>query len=603
MINSLHHFDEDHLLIGTNVGLFIINIETRVISERQILHQGELVQLDRVFDFAGSPENKLWISTNNGVWEINSQFEVQRHITQSSPDYSISSNNTGRMLLDPPYLWIGTSTNGLNRLNIETGHVEQFFTSDKPETFGAQIVLDIYLGDHSDLWVATSGGGLIKLSDIHSDRQAFGYEQFTTDHGLPSNNTKDFIRDSLGTLWVTTQQGIAAFRPESNRFQQVSASVKRYNLGMNKIFQSDDGRFMILRNRGYLNFNPYLESHSTEKGKVILTGLEINGDLKYDSYRLNRTDNLNLNYKQNYLIFSFTYSDYTSPEQNEFQYRLEGLQDEWIKGGVYNRAVYTSLEPGTYRFAVKAKGPNGEFGRVKALSIIIDPPFWETKWFIFLVALTFLGMGYILYRYRIENILKVERTRQRIADDLHDDIGSKISSVALMLDMVSKAEGDQKESIVNVAKDEVRTVMRTLRDAIWLVDSENDDMQSFVYRMQQTAHRFFQQENLQLEVPSNVPSIRMDMKLRRTLFLMYKEVLNNICRHAEASKVSITISIDKRTLTVEIYDNGKGFDPQKVEWGRGLSTLERRAESDNIDFTIESREEEGTRILLKMEIA
>ncbi len=620
-----------YVLAGTNQGLFVTRTDRpafrRVYLGKGGSQESDGINLDRVFDVESTSAGDLWISTNEGVWNVtvtissDIHFELRRHLTSTFDGRGLSSEHTGELLATGSWLWIGTSGNGLNRLHLDSGEIDHFFTADSSGTkspmAGALKVRDLLYDDKGHLWLATYGGGVVRMSGIFPEGSARGrpgevevggdagisYLRFTAQDGLPSNTVKHVEQDSSGTVWVTTQAGLGRLVEEDTDnlyFRPVYAPVGSFNVNMNGIHPAGDGTFIITRNTGYLHFNPYFSEKVRGEPEIAITGVEVNGIPKYDSMAMQRLDTLRLNHDENYLNFSFSLLDYASPAQNSYHYRLLGLHENWLPAGNRNRASYTGLEPGSYRFMVRGESADGRTGQSRELAVLISPPFWATSWFMALSTLTGLLLLYGGYRYRLSSLLQVERTRQRIADDLHDDIGARMSSVALLLDMASK---DGCKQVIDRARAVVREVNSDLRDTIWFVDSDNDDLLSLVDRMKQSLRSQLPDTQLNMNIPESLLPVRLEMSLRRNIFLMFKEVIHNIHRHAEACVVELKIHMENRNLVITVRDNGKGFNPEEVQHGRGMETLKRRAQASSLSWHIKSEPGEGTEVQIRTDIA
>ena len=229
-----------------------------------------------------------------------------------------------------------------------------------------------------------------------------------------------------------------------------------------------------------------------------------------------------------------------------------------------------------------------------------------------------MGLVFVLYRYRLHQVrtlertryerdlelertrhemeLQMERTRQRIADDLHDDLGSTISGIARSLEMIGlrAALKEPERHLVLDTWQGVRSLLDDLRDTIWIVDTQKEQLGDLLDRMQEVARKQLQGRSFCFNAPEHAPLVTLDMRLRRHVFLMYKELLHNASRHAHASQVDVTVTYHEGVLTVLVKDDGVGFDEAKVKPGRGLWSLRTRAEELGGQLTLESCEGCGT---------
>jgi len=212
---------------------------------------------------------------------------------------------------------------------------------------------------------------------------------------------------------------------------------------------------------------------------------------------------------------------------------------------------------------------------------------------------------YSIYRFRVRRVLLIEGLRRGIAQDLHDDVGTNLSAIVLSSQMMQR-----KFSLPKAAQTELQEVREVasrtqdlMRDIVWMLNPENDSLNVFLEKMKQEASRLLKEIPYQFHVSGVQSESTMDLVVKRNIFLIYKEALNNIIRHSDATRVEISVARDDSILSLEIMDNGKGFDPQAETGGNGLQNM--RTRSDHIAGTIDinGAPGSGTTIRLKMKIA
>ncbi len=200
---------------------------------------------------------------------------------------------------------------------------------------------------------------------------------------------------------------------------------------------------------------------------------------------------VHLSYDQNFFSFEFVALDYSSPGKNRYAYRLEGLDHSWIDAGTRRFASYTNLDPGTYVFHWRGSNSDGIWNNNGAfIELIIDPPYWKTWWFRALVLAAAIGSLFLFYRLRVNKLIAIERIRTSIATDLHDDIGSTLTEIALfsevgkrLLDRQAAEELPEGERIEALKKLEdiggmARNLIDAMSDIVWSVNPKNDTIES-----------------------------------------------------------------------------------------------------------------------------
>jgi signal transduction histidine kinase len=244
------------------------------------------------------------------------------------------------------------------------------------------------------------------------------------------------------------------------------------------------------------------------------------------------------------------------------------------------------------------------------INIFIAPPYWRTWWFQSLLLLIAAGAIYAAYRYRIGHIIKLERMRGRIATDLHDDIGTSLTRIALFSDVVkreldrSKGGTAKARSLAAEIGDTARGVIDSMNDIVWTVDPRNDAFDHVTLRMKNYATKILSIKGIDhvITVDPTLEDIKLPIDFRRNIFLIFKESLNNIIKHAEASRVEITLRRNNGALQMTMRDNGKGISRSGAGTGHGLKNLNDRAGLMKGTCSVEPSSPHGTVITLNVDI-
>jgi signal transduction histidine kinase len=216
-----------------------------------------------------------------------------------------------------------------------------------------------------------------------------------------------------------------------------------------------------------------------------------------------------------------------------------------------------------------------------------------------------IGLALAWHRARLNRLLEVERLRVRIASDLHDDVSSDLSGVALATALVQGQpylrEGDRDR--LADAERTARGILESLRDIVWYINPEHDSVEAMLRRMKSTASSLLGDIAHRFETDLPQADGVVDMALRRNVFLIFKEAVHNVARHSRAENVQIRLEQRAGTLVLEVTDDGIGFDPERVERGDGLVSMRRRAREIGAALAVESRPGGGstTRLELSLE--
>jgi signal transduction histidine kinase len=283
---------------------------------------------------------------------------------------------------------------------------------------------------------------------------------------------------------------------------------------------------------------------------------------------------------------------YTTAE-TKLNYRILEQGQEWIVGEAGGLLPLVKLEPGIYNIEVRMVNDNGlRNSSVMALKLEVLPPFWKTLWFrlvagaMFLLIMYFAIMSYInrrLERQRVEFMKQqaVEQERSRISAELHDDIGGGLTAIRLLSEMsLEHSRNSDSSKYLERISSSSNDIIQKMNEIVWALNNNNDNLQSLIAYTRQYTVGYLDDLNIDyhFNTPDQIPDIAVLGTNRRSVFLLVKEALNNIAKHANANSVDVDISIDK-VLHIKIHDNGIGFHESMIVPGNGLGNMRKRIQS------------------------
>jgi nitrate/nitrite-specific signal transduction histidine kinase len=274
--------------------------------------------------------------------------------------------------------------------------------------------------------------------------------------------------------------------------------------------------------------------------------------------------------------------NYIFPERNKYAYRLIGFDNDWIY--TKNRSVvYTNLNPGTYLFEVKASNNDGIWNETgTSIKIIVAAPFWMTWWFYLFVILFVITLFYFFYKVRINKLIAMERLRTKIASDLHDEIGSSLTKISINAGLLNYEQNKNEISkrLKNI-ENTSREVISSMSDIIWSIDARKDKLSELISRMKNTAFDILGDKDIGIEFDINVPQkdIKLPLRFRENIFLIFKEAINNCAKHSNTDKVLVQFIINNNQIKLLISDNGIGMDEIDLNKGNGLQNMKMRAKA------------------------
>lgn len=582
--------DNETLWIGAEEGLFAVDVPTAQ-HTRYPLPSTHPYSPPAIYTIIEAPDGNLWIG---GAWDVY-RFDPRtkallEHISMTRPDgfSTVQALHVDRR----GTLWIGTEDDGLFRRDPAEQKLHRV-DADLPG--GA--IWAIHESRDGKLWLGTN------LALARFDPETQRVRQFYDPEALPGAIAYSLLEDESGRLWIGTSHGVARFDPRTERFRAFDTDDGIGNIEFNRraALRAADGTFYFGGLHGLTAFDPAAIHDNPTVPPVVITGIQKSGPkgtVKLNPERA-RERGLVLSHEDRVFAFRFAALSFTDAHKNRYAYRLEGYDPTWVQAKTHRLARYTNVPPGEYVFRVKGSNNDGVWNEQgAAIRVTITPPYYETWWFRVLMAVSIFGLLAIAYRYRIAHLRRVERMRMRIAADLHDDIGSQLSSIALLSEMVRDraelpaADAEELSRIGRVA----RRLVDGLREIVWFVDPAHDAQGALVWKMKTTAAVLLHGVAFTFEGPRHVPTT--DVQLTRQVFLIYKEVLHNVARHAGATHVAIEVMRRHSELAFSVVDDGVGFDVEDATGGHGLRNIHRRAEKIGAKLEIESTPGKGTVVQL-----
>lgn len=575
----------------------------------------------------------LWI----GTYQDGLKYFQDGNFISYRATNGLSANFISALAQDPSgRLWIGTVGGGLNCL--EQGAFKVFTRQDG---LGSEFIRTIYADAQGVLWIGTAGG----LSRLKDGRLA----TLTTQHGLADDVISQIIEDDYGHLWLGCNRGIFSV-PKADLNQVAegrlnSCKVLSYGKaeGMESLectggfspagLKTRDGKLWFSTVKGLVRVDPERLPSNELPPPVLIEQVVVDGmAVAADSLRLlphiqDPTPQTKpgpsrpapaawrIGPGARHVELHYTALSFTAPEKVRFRYRLEGFDPSWVEAGTQRIAYYTYLPPGRYQFRVAACNNDGVWNDTGAAIVLQSLPlFWQTWWFRLLLASAVLGGTGWAVKYwstrrlrrrlewlRQQNALEQERTR--IARDIHDELGTHLTEIALLSEL-----GQIHRQSPRVVAEDLRRISDRAREAVtsadaivWTVNPRNDSLDHLANYIVRFTEDFFHLTSIRcrLDVPAALPHFICSTQYRRHLCLAVKEVCNNVVRHAGATEVWLRMALQDRQFRIVIEDNGKGFSGAIMPEGSdGLRNLHQRMNELRGRLEIASQLGKGTAVSL-----
>jgi ligand-binding sensor domain-containing protein/signal transduction histidine kinase len=562
------------------------------------------------------PDGTIWVGS--GKFSISRVDRRRRSFTSFAIDSASEESRKYPMLERIRFiyrdraggLWVAPTDNDIILFNERTG-ATRTFAHPKSEDFWLKSIYLAYEDKKGRFWVGTDMG--MDLLDRSGGRFSAAFRGPSRTSGYAGEG---ILEDDHGKLWVVTPRYLIRYDPEGN-------SIHKYGIedGFPRAYDHMTGSGGFCKTRagemvcgvgdGVVIFHPDSIKDDPEVPRMAFTDFKIFGQtvaVGPDSplqKTITHTRSIVLPYDQNSISFEYSALSFTTPSTYQYSHKLEKFDQDWSPAHNQHETQYTNLTPGTYVFRVRGSNSDGvRSEKDLAVSVVIVPAYWQTSWFRILGVIAFAAGIAFLTRLRYVRQMEIERLRARIAHDLHDEVGSSLSSIALLTDLVHDSipgARPERKDLQEISLTARRTA-DTMRDIVWIINPKNDRFENLVDRMKDSARSLL--GAVPFTFTSNLSDLgaRAHIEFRRNLLLAYKEMLHNVAKHAGAHRVSIDLRQRGNQLTLRVSDDGAGFIPHTVTPGNGMQTMQQRARNMHGSLRIEGAPGVGTTVELTARI-
>ncbi|HEX5111783.1 MAG TPA: ATP-binding protein, partial [Saprospiraceae bacterium] len=462
----------------------------------------------------------------------------------------------------------------------------------------------------SNYWIASSDG----LFEIHGDSLSI-IRVHDKSNGMPSKGFNSMEMDKHKRLWLTYHQGVVMFDP-SNDSIPISTFSQEDGLPplqfRESSYQFEDGEIWFAAIDGITRFYPD-KVHDLDIAAIPqITEIQVNDSLPKNKLVCAITGSSNFpliqklvfKYANNTLAFRINSLEYSSPNRNKVMYQMENLDAQPLEAASGSLVRYPNLPPGDYTFVVYAANSDGNYNTAsRSIQIHINAPFYKTWWFYTLLALLTLSIvAYIIY-LRFTKALELQRVRLKLYENLHDDVGSRLTAIVLSAEDLERNEKINSPKIQSISKI-AKSIVENMRRLVWAIDPENDKMNNILQKITHDKSLILGDGiAFHVHIDDNLKNVVLAGEVRYQISSISNEAFNNIAKYAQATEVNVSMSRENKKLRLVIADNGKGFDPSMVTKnsltgsGYGLDNMKRRASRVKGNLEIFSNPGEGTRIV------
>jgi ligand-binding sensor domain-containing protein/signal transduction histidine kinase len=558
---------------------------------------------------------KIWVGGENGLGNFdgtNWNIFTTRDGLPTGAVRALAEDAQGN-------LWIGTERDGLFVLN--TGKIS---SAHAPVSDISCLLADA----DGALWVGTYGHGLARFQN------SIWKICSTINGGLASDSIGYLIDDDAGNLWLGSYEGLLRVGKKSladfaaGTVKTVACRTfltRECSAGAQPAaVRARTGKLFFPTIAGVVSLNPADLKLDTNPPPVVIESVRVD-DVEQKTNALNAVwrGAVTLTPENEQLEIQFASLNFSAPKNSaagvRFKYRLEGRDKNWTEIGNERVAHFQKLPPGKFIFHVIACNEDGVWNETGAsLAVTVAPPFWRTPAFLILVTLVLLGalagIIYLISTAKLKRQLRaarqkelLEKERARIARDLHDQVGANLTQVALLGEL---AEADKDlPSEVEVHAQQIsltaRDTTRALDEIVWALNSSNDTLESLANYAGKYAQDYFALAGIRYraELPTQLPPIPILPEVRHNVFLAFKEAVNNVVKHAQASEARVKLQLDSNKFILSITDNGRGVgDLAGKNLRNGLKNMRKRLADVHGEFEISASANGGTVVRLVVPI-
>jgi ligand-binding sensor domain-containing protein/two-component sensor histidine kinase len=571
---------------------------------------------NEIFRLFEDSRGDLWISSGSEIVRWTRATGAFTRVQQ--PDPHPTNPPTGFAEDRNGNIWVGFYHGGVGRwrADVAAGVLEMYGAREGvPDGFVQTMIAD----SRGRIWIGADPGGLARVDDPVAAHPRF--TRFNGDQDLSDTIVSNVIEDRDANVYVATGRGLVRFDPTLTRIRRFTIADGLASHQVRCALVTRDGRLWLGTHRGLSRLAPHSAAHPSDAAPpdtpqpdapsgaapaIFIDTLRVDG-VPHSLSQLGATfvGPLHVDAGTRRLEIGYGSPSLAQGATPRYQVRLSGVDPDWGPASDTRNALYLNLSPGSYRFEARAVTQDGRASaRPAVISFTIPPPIWQRPWFQTAIALFVAGAGYLAYRSRVNRLLALERVRARIATDLHDDLGARLSRISILSEVAARRVSSDAASaahLLDEVGDTARSLIETTADITWAVDPRQDDLASLAGRVRRFAADMLDARDIAwtFDAPENGAMIRLSPEHRRHVLLVFQEAINNVVRHARARRVSLGLGVDGHRLRARIEDDGRGFatDDASIA-GRGLSNMASRARELGGELIVTSEPAAGTRVHL-----
>ncbi len=579
---NLDNWNSDTLYAGTQWGLFCCNKDLIWNQCQQIGPRGS------IFYQYQDRQGYIWAGFHGGVLRYDPHTNEKLIWTSKDSTHYFPYNDAwGITETDSGYIWM--CGDGWHRWNPYKMIFDRTFTSLPGIENEAGITSSVVSNGGEEMIFYVNMNGIWKWKPGTKAEKI-----------IIANRTFQYVEEIFPDptphcFWVVLKAGIGYLNVETGQyrfFNEISGLPAGEVIHGFFLDAKADSMYIGMDN-GILAFRRSDFAFSSDKPSIFITGMTlINGESLIDISKTVRLDPSDRDFS-----IQFSCPEYEYASNIKYEYRLSNK--EWTALDHATSARFANLGAGKYQFEVRASSPNGTISTPATLLFEILPFYYESWWFKTLILVAIASFIFLWFRWRLTQLQKMEKMRQSIAADLHDEVGASLSSLQILAELAGRNKNPQEQNeVLSRLRTQTKKATASLREIVWNIHPKNDRLEMFVGELSRYAGEILEDAGIAYSIHADPigPDEKLAIASRQQLARVYKEILSNLIRHSKATNADISFSKEGHLLVISIRDNGKGFDPEKTERGNGLNNMTDRMKMINGHIQIQSAIDAGTKI-------
>lgn len=570
-------------------------------SFKAMMNYSKYPELQQLQDMVVFDDGRLLTSFTSGLYWLDPEKSMVQKVRAVATKNPFKINRLSNNNVAVSYI-----NNDMLLLQLEKGKAFKFVKKILPKVQSFYIQEDTVRHRY---WVGTNQGIYVLNRSFNTIRK------FDANNGLAGTYIYGLLLDDRGNAYCSHQRGISSINSETMKIINFEKSdgIQDWDFNNRAYYKASDGTMFFGGVSGFNYFKPPLIPYSFYKPEIYVDEIRVNGKPYAPERNADFIKKLNLDYTQDNIAIKAMVKDLGNANMRQLIYRIKEIDKEWKYLPNNSEMLFNSLRPDDYMLQLGTydKYTDTEIFQ-KTILICIDSPFYKKNWFLFLLAflLSALLIG-LVYKRKLnrrqiafEQQLALEKQRNKITADLHDDIGATLSSLqinsAVASRLIEKNDDAAKEVLYKI-ESQSQNLAERIGDIIWSMKPEKESFMSLSSRIKNFTNEILGSTNInyEIQIHDDIDTAIVDVAVRKNILLIAKEAINNIAKYSQATQVNITLQIIGNGIALEITDNGIGFADNEIR-GNGITNMRKRTAELQGDFSIVSRKDLGTVIVVKV---